>query len=296
MKFFKIIILLAMQFSVVTCFSQTNSLRQNIENFLKSKKADVGVAIYGLESGDTLTFNNDKHFPMQSVYKFHLAFAVLDEVDKGRFKLNQKYMITKDDLKPNTWSPIREKYPEGNVELTLSEILTYTVSQSDNNGCDFLFKLIGGTKKVDDYIHGLGIKDVAIKATEEEMHSDWNVQFTNYSTPKAAVELLEKFFHGKILSKSSFDFLWEAMAGTVTGPDRIKGQLPEGTTVAHKTGSSGVYDQGIMVAFNDIGIVTLPNGKHFAIAVFVANSTEDEDTNAGIIAVITKLAWDYFTK
>jgi beta-lactamase class A len=84
------------------------------------------------------------------------------------------------------------------------------------------------------------------------------------------------------------------MSGTSTGKGRIRGQLPEGTPVAHKTGTSDTNKQGITAAINDIGIVTLPDGRHFAIGIFVSNSKENEATNEKIIADITKLAWDYF--
>ena len=83
------------------------------------------------------------------------------------------------------------------------------------------------------------------------------------------------------------------MTNTVTGPNKIKGLLPKGTLVAHKTGYSGAKD-GVVAATNDIGVVQLPNGEAFAIAVFVTNSRENEKTNDGLIAQISKAAWDYF--
>ncbi len=94
----------------------------------------------------------------------------------------------------------------------------------------------------------------------------------------------------------SFDFLWKAMIETTTGSKRLKGLLPLGTVVAHKTGYSGVNKQGITAATNDVGIVTLPSGQHFAIAVFVYLSSETHETNEKIIAEIAKMAWDYFVK
>ncbi len=292
-KALAIIILLILVFHYQG-LAQTKILRQKILSILSTKKAEVGVSIYGLESKDTISINGNKHLPMQSVFKFHIALAVLHEVDKGKLSLTQKIYISKEDLMPDTWSPIREKYPDGNVKLPLSEILQYTVSQSDNNGCDILLKLIGGTKAVNDYIHKAGIKDVSIKATEAEAAKAWDVQFNNWTTPLAATKLLKTFYEQKIVSKKSFGFLWKAMLETSTGPDRIKGELPPGTLVAHKTGSSGTNKEGITSATNDIGIVTLPNGKHFIISVFVTNSKENADANEKIIADISKAAWDYF--
>lgn len=276
-----------------SAIAQSSRLKADLEEFLETKQADVGVAIMDFDNGELLIVGGDKHYPMQSVYKFHLALAVLHKVDEGRFSLDQKIRITKQDLLPDTWSPLREKYPDGNVDLPLSDILAYTISQSDNNGCDILFRLAGGTKEVEEYIHGLGILDVSIKTTEEEMHKAWEVQFTNWTTPSAAVQLLELFYRRKLLSSSSSDFLWKIMVETSTGPKRIKGNLPAGTIVAHKTGTSGRDESGVAAAVNDIGIVALPDGRHFALAVFVSNSKEDDATNEGTIAGIAKMSWDY---
>jgi beta-lactamase class A/beta-lactamase class A VEB len=255
--------------------------------------ANVELAIAGLEDNFSLTVNPNKRFPMQSVYKFPLALAVLDQVDKGKLSLERKIHVTKADLRADTWSPLRDAYPEG-VDISLSDLLGYTVSKSDNNGCDILFRLLGGTKNVESYIRSLGIKDIAIAATEEEMAQAWDVQFTNWSKPPAMLRLLTDSYRGKYLSKSSRDFLWKIMAETTTAPHRIKGLLPEGIIVAHKTGTSGTNDKGVTAATNDAGIVTLPNGKHFAIVVFVSNTTDNEKTRDGVIAQITKMVWDYY--
>ena len=289
-----LILLISLSFASVT-YAQTDSLRLKIEHIIASKKADIGVAIDEFES-DTLSINGNKHFPMESVFKFHLAVAVLIEVDKGKLSLDQKVPVKKSDLLPNTWSPLRDKYPNGNIELTLSDLLSYTVSHSDNNGCNILFELMGGTKKIDTVIHNLGIKDVSIQATEKEMSKSWNVQFGNWTTPLAAIDLLKKFNNGEVLTKKSTDFLWRIMTETSTGKNRIKGKLPMGTIVAHKTGTSGTNAHGVTAAINDIGIIVLPNGKHVAISVFVVNSKEKTDVNEKIIADITKATWDYYIK
>jgi len=85
------------------------------------------------------------------------------------------------------------------------------------------------------------------------------------------------------------------MRETETGKDRLKGQLPIGTNVAHKTGSSGTNKEGLTAAVNDIGIVFLPGGEHFFISVFVTNSKEKSEVNEKIIADIAKATWDYFS-
>lgn len=295
MKNFKLLFFtLIFQFQVTSSFSQLSTLRGKIEAIIKDKKATVGVGILNLDSGDTLNLNSSLHFPMQSVFKLHLALAVLNQIDKGKLSLNQLIFVKKSDLIPNLWSPMREKYPEGNISIPLSEILQFTVAQSDNVGCDLLFRLIGGPEKVNQYIHSLGIKDVAIKNPEVEIQADWSLQYKNWTTPSAATNLLEMSYKHKILSKNSYDFLWKTMVQTSTGLTKIKGQLPKEAIVAHKTGYSGINKEGLVGATNDIGIIVLPNGKKFAIAFFISNSTENEKTNDGIMAEITKIVWDYY--
>lgn len=285
---------LVFSFLSFSAFAQTDLLKQQIEQVLAGKKATVGVAVYGFEKGDTLSVNNQIHYPLQSIFKFHIALAVLNRVDKGELALDQKILITKKDLLPDTWSPIRDDYPNGNVQLTIAKIIEYTIAQSDNNGCDILLRLIGGAETVNDYIKSIGVKDFSIRVNEEEMHREWNIQFLNWTTPESTIEVLRKFHKGKILSEESYDFLWKTMAGTTTGVNRIKGKLPAGTTVAHKTGTSGTNEEGITAAINDVGIVTLPTGEDFAISVFVSNSKESQETNERIIAEVSKLVWDWF--
>lgn len=256
----------------------------------------MGVAIKGSHPKDTLSINGNRHFPLQSVFKLHIALAILSQVDKGKFNLNQKIRIDEKDLLPDLDSPIRKRYPNG-ITMTLSKILEYTVSQSDNVGCEILLRMIGGPEAVEKYCKESGIRDVSIKLNEEQQQADWDLQFQNWTTPKAANEILKVFYLNKnhLLSKASHRFIWKVMRETKTGKDRLRGQLPGKTIVAHKTGSSGTNKKGITAAVNDIGVVILPDGSPYFISVFVTESTENSETNEKIIADLSKTAWEYFT-
>jgi beta-lactamase class A len=277
-------------------FAQKSVLEKKINSIIEGKKGTVGVSVLGIEDKFTFNKNGDKKLPMQSVFKFHIACTVLDLVDKGKLKLDQKILIKKSDLLDNTWSPIRDKYPAGNVEVPLSEIIDYTVALSDNNGCDILLRLIGGTQTVQNFMNAKGVKDFQIKFNEEEMHKAWNIQYENYTTTNSAVNVLKKFYQGKLLTKKSTDFLMKIMLGTKTGLNKMVEQLPKNTPVARKTGSSGKNKDGLTGAENEIGIVTLPNGRHYAVAVFVSNSTETDAVNCKVISDISKAVWDHFNK
>lgn len=271
------------------------NLKDSIMSVVEGKQATVGVALI-VDGKDTLTINNDIHYPMQSVYKFHLALAVLDYMNLQQMPLDIPVYIKKSDLLPDTHSPLRDDYPQGEMQMAVSEILKYTVSKSDNNGCDILFRLLGGPDKVDRYVKSLGFSDISIVATEEEMHKDWDVQFWNWTTPLATVELLEKFRAGGILPLPFRDFLWETMVEATTGTNKIKALLPEGTIVAHKTGSSFRNSDGIKAAENDVAIVQLPDGRYYSLAIFVSGSKESDETNCKIIADISKVIYDHLVK
>ncbi|WP_236263824.1 class A beta-lactamase, subclass A2 [Dysgonomonas sp. Marseille-P4677] len=278
----------------INTFSQGNRLREDINRIIKDKHATVGVALI-VDGKDTLSVNNNFHYPTQSVYKFYLALAVLDYMDKNDLSLDHKLFIKKSDLLPNTHSPLRDDYPQGEVYMSIADILKYTISKSDNNGCDILFRFLGGPSVVDQYIRSMGIADFSIAKTEEEMHTTWDIQYLNWSTPYTAALVLEKFRTGNILSGSFHDFLWNTMVDTTTGLGKIKAGLPKDVCLAHKTGASFRNADGLNAAENDMGIVRLPDGRYYSLVVFVADSMENQKTNTGIIADISKAVYEYLT-
>lgn len=271
--------------------ARTGALERDIRVVADSVRATVGVAVVFGE-GDTLVVNNAQRYPTMSVYKFHQALALLDSLDRAGLPLTTRIPVLRSDLLSDTWSPLRDARPEGGYELTAAELLDYSVAQSDNNVCDLLFRFLGGPETVNRYVARLGVGRTAIVADEETMHRRPDNQYLNWTTPLAAVRLLERFRSGELLSAEYGDFLLETMFGTTTGPDKLRGLLPADVVVAHKTGSAFRDAQGVMVADNDIGIVRLPDGRSYSIAVFVMDSREDDRTNAAVIARISRLVYD----
>jgi len=273
--------------------AQTTTLRKTIDSIATHSKAHIGVSALLLETGDTLTYRGNDHYPMQSVYKFPISMAMLHQVDLGKYKLDENITITNDDIMPLGHSPIREAHPHGGVTMTVREISRYNIQESDGTACDVLLRLLGGTKKTDAYIKSLGVKGINIATTEKEQQQDDTTQYRNWATPVGMTQLYKVFYQGKVLSKQSYDVLWKDMASSFPGAKRIKGLLPAGTVVAHKTGTSGTHN-GFTAATNDSGIIILPNGKHLALAVFVSDSKGSEAEREGWIAQISKAVYDHF--
>lgn len=292
----KLFYIILVSFSWFQTFAQAkNELREQLNQIIAAKNATVGISIKSVEDRDTLSINGNLKMPLMSVFKFHIALTVLDQVDKGKFSLTQKIFVKKKDLHPDTWSPMREDYPNGDVYLTLDQLLRYTVSDSDNNGCDLLIDLVGGTKAVQKFINKNGIKDFVIKVNEQQMQS-WDNLYINTTTPLEATELLEKFFKGEILKETTTKYLYQIMVETSRGITWMKAGLPENTELAHRTGMSGTNNANLRAAMNDIGIVKLPNGKHLIISIFLKNITEEKEVTEKLIADLTKTTWDYFIK
>ncbi len=269
---------------------QNDALRKQIEQIASIAKGRVGVAAQILETGESVSLNAHEHFPMQSVYKLPISMAVLAEVDKGKLKLDQSVRVEKSDfVRSGQRSPVRDQNPNG-VELSINELLRFTVSESDGTTSDVLLKLIGADA-VTKYITELGITEIVVINSEKEIGQDWETQYRNWASPEGALQLLRALQERRRISEQSQQLLFKFMTETPTGPERIKGLLPKTAVVAHKTGTSGAL-RGVTAATNDIGILTLPNGQHLAIAVFVSDSPANLATREKVIAMIAKAIWD----
>jgi beta-lactamase class A len=271
------------------------SLRGQIEKIALEAKGKVGVSITILETNETVALLGEQPFPMQSVYKFPIGMAVLHQVDKGKLRLDQSIRVEKADMVPaGLRSPIRDNHPQG-VALSLRELLRYSVSESDGTACDVLLRVAGGADAVTGYLRSLGVQGVMVATTEKAMAGNEFVQYRNWAKPQSMVDLLRAFQEGRGLSAPSRELLMKWMIETPTGPRRLKGLMPAGTLVAHKTGTSGTR-KGLTRATNDVGVITLPDGRHMAIAVFVSDSRAAEAIREAVIAKIARAAWDFWSR
>jgi beta-lactamase class A len=270
-------------------------LRQQLPGLAAPAGGHVGVAIMMVETGELVSWNGAQHFPMQSVYKVPIAMVVLKRVDEGHLRLDQKIQLQSTDLTPpQVHSPIRDKYPLAAVSLTLRELLRAAIVNSDGTASDVLLRLVT-PDQVTAFLHELGVDDLTVLNFERELAGDQQVQYRNWATPEAAVRLLRLLQDGHGLSAASRGLLLSWMTETQTGLRRIRALLPAGTAVADKTGTSGSAN-GLTAATNDIGLITLPHGRHLAIAVFVSDSKAPQSVREGVIAKIARAAWDCWAK
>ncbi len=270
---------------LISCRNTESLLQKKLLELTNEFPGEVGVAmIYG---DDTICINGDEHFPMFSVAKFHQALAICEILRKEK---QTDINVAAKDLKADTWSPMREKYPDGGI-FSVNQLLEYTLIESDNNACDILFNFASPTQ-VDNIIHNWGIKDFGIAWTEDEQHTDISRCNDNWTTPFAAVQLLDRFYNNYDTDKYS-RFVWETMTKCQTGANRIPKYIgSHSTKIVHKTGTGGITPDGKVMGINDIACIILPNGQHLELAVFIKNADCTPAECEELIAKIAKICFE----
>ena len=277
-------------FLVAENSSDESALQKQIREIASDAHGKVSVACSLPKSSLNCDLDPHAHPPMQSVFKLPLAIAVLHQVKQGALTLDQPIRFLREDRIPHAYSPLQDKYPEAGVDVPLRELLQMTVSLSDNVAADILLRIAHGPDAVGDYIASFGVKGFHLQDGERALHQEVSVQYRNWFEPAGAVQLLRRISDDSPLTRVHTDLLLSWMEDSPL-TDRLKGDLPPGTRVAHKAGTSDV-DNGVAHATNDIGLITLPDGRRLAIAVFVTDSVADEATRKKVIARIARAAYD----
>jgi beta-lactamase class A len=267
------------------------SLQQQVRAIANDAQGTVSTSCWLANSDINCDLNPHGHPPMQSVFKLPLAIAVLHQVEQGKYALDQPIRFEPSDrILPHAYSPLWDKYPQAGVDVPLRELLRLTVSLSDNVAADILLRLAGGPSAVNQYIASLGIRGFHLVDNENALHHETDLQYRNWFQPAGAVALLRMIDEHSPLNAADTKFLLDIMTAP-SEKTRIGARLPPGMPIAHKTGSSDV-DNGLAHATNDIGLITLPDGRKLAVAVFVTDSRADEATRARVIAGIGKAAYE----
>jgi beta-lactamase class A len=269
-------------------------LQQQIRAIAAEAHGRVSVACSLPHTALDCDLDPHAHPPMQSVFKLPLAMLVLHQVEQHRLALDEPIrFLPSDRILPHAYSPLQDRYPAANVDVPLRELLRLSVSLSDNTAADILLRLVGGAPAVDRYMASLGIGGFHLQDNEDALHHHVAAQYDNWFEPVDAVRLLRRIADASALDRADTQLLlhWMQPSGLT---NRLQSDLPPGTAVAHKSGTSDV-DNGIAHATNDIGLITLPDGRRLAIAVFITDATADQPTRERVIATIARAIYDAAT-
>ena len=207
--------------------------------------------------------------------------------------------IRRDELDPHTWSPMMKDYPDSEFSLMVKDLLRYTLRQSDNNASNLMFGRLLGVEETDSFISTVILRrDFRIAYTEAEMSADHRRAYSNSTSPLGAAELINRLFTDSLVSRDKQDFIMRTLGECETGKDRIAAPLidRDGVSIAHKTGSGYINEEGVLAAHNDVAYICLPNGTRYSLAVFVKDFKGNETQAAEAIAHVSAAVYSILSK
>ncbi|MEP7129650.1 MAG: serine hydrolase [Sphingomicrobium sp.] len=261
----------------------------------------VGIAVRSIDDGWSVGWKADELYPQQSVSKLWVSITALDAVDKGRVRLDDRVTLGRDDL-TLFHQPIATMILGGGYTTSLDDLMFKAITTSDNTANDKLMRSVGGPAAVRAMIASKHLGAIRFYNGERALQSKiagliWSpsysignafyeardslplalrkAAFDRYvndpydgAAPSAIVSALARLKRGELLSPPSTQRLLYIMSNTKTGANRLKGGLQPGWVLNHKTGTGQVLGQD-QAGYNDIGILTAPDGRSYAVAVMI---------------------------
>ncbi|WP_419934226.1 class A beta-lactamase [Candidatus Palauibacter sp.] len=297
-------------------------LLAEIERLAPNSGGTVGVGAIHLETGRAVWFNEDDRFPMASTYKVPIAVQLLSRVDRGEISLADMVELEPTDIHPGSGT-ISNLFDDPGVALSLRNLLELMLLISDNSATDLTLTAAGGPDAVNARMAELRVDGLSVNRPTSvligdysgvETPADGRISMAEFrdraggvsaserdaareafstdardtSTPRAMAHLLAMTWAGKALGSKNTEVFKDIMLRVQTGAGRIKGVLPPGTEVGHKTGTIGGTT-------NDVGYIYLPDGAGHVIAVvFVKDSDRPVPVREAAIAQISRAIYDYF--
>ncbi|WP_380783560.1 serine hydrolase [Sphingomonas sp. R86520] len=237
-------------------------LERQLSKLVAERSGDYGIAALDLSDGSTVAINGDIPFPMASTVKVAIAAAYLADVDQGRRSLGD--MI---------------------VGRPAAKVLELMIVHSDNHATDQVLAALGGPAVIQQWLWSHKITGMRIDRNIAQLLRETGhlADSKDVATPVAMVTLLNKLDNGTVLTSQSRAFLFELMSRCATGTRRIRALLPAGTRVEDKTGTlDGVT--------NDVGFITMPDGRRVAVAVFARGGRDRQP----VIAEVARVIYDRF--
>ena len=298
--------------------SETGAIEARIAALAQIAGGRVGVTAFALEGGPSVWLNADEAFPMASTFKIAVAAAVLARVDAGELSLDTMVDIPQERYVLSDVIANRLIHP--GVALSVANLIELNITESDNTAADMLTELAGGPQAVTQWLRAQGIEDqrvdrdtaglirdfftlpdgplihtvpAALEADPQifqrgqQPNPDFDTDPRDTSSPRAMARLIARIAQGEALSEASTEFLLASMGRTRTGAGRLRGLLPGGTQIAHKTGTIGG-------TVNDAGLISLPDGRRIVVVVFVKESAAPMAERERAIAEISRTLHDWF--
>lgn len=273
------------------------TLKDSLEKITEDYTGEIGIALL-TDNGDTLLVNNEDKYPLMSVFKLHQAVSLCHRFEIRNTAIDTIVEISSETLNHDTWSPMLKDYDEKTITITVSQLLRYTLMQSDNNASNYLFDNFEKVSDVDRYIATITPREsFRLQATEAEMWHDHSRAYENHTSPLGAAILMHKVFTDSILNDEHTAFIRRTLRDCQTGSDRIVAPLSgiSGISIGHKTGSGFRNGQGRLMAHNDVAFIILPDGKYYTLAVFIKDFDGSNEDASTAISRISAAVYSYIS-
>ena len=274
-----------------------DELRTQLHQIIDNKPGRFGIALI-TDQADTLTLNNSADYPLMSVFKLHESLAVCHTLEKQGHSLDSMLTISKQEINPDTWSPMLKDYDQEGFDVSIRTLLDYLITQSDNNASNILFDRIVNVATTDSIIATL-LPERSFKLVYKESEMSWAhlLAHSNVSSPLSCAMLVDKLFTDSLISPSNQEYIKQTMAGCQTGLARIAAGLPtdKGIKFAHRTGSGYTNITGEIAAINDVAYITLPNRRSYTLAILVKDYKGSQEDAEAVMADISKTIYQYIS-
>ena len=289
------------------CTPRPEALQQEINRIAASFQGKVGIGVTQAGCDWVVGARQDEFFPQQSVSKLWVALSVMDAVDQGKVRLDQPLTLRPEDLvvfnQPMRWRLLEE----GSLTLPVQTLLQNSLSLSDNLANDKLLWTVGGPDHVRGLLKERGLEGIRFGPGERLLQSaiaglQWTpelAQARNFddarerlplehrqellaryvadpmdgATPAGISKALGQLAMGDLLSPSATQVMLDIMAHSRSGPRRLKGGVPAGWKVYHKTGT-GQELRGLATGYNDVAVFVAPDGTSYGVAVMIGETRQ----------------------
>lgn len=289
------------------CAPRPEALQQELNRIAASFQGKVGIGVTQAGCDWVVGARQDEFFPQQSVSKLWVALSVLDAVDRGKVRLDQPLTLRPEDLvvfnQPMRWRLLEE----GSLTLPVHSLLESSLSLSDNLANDKLLWTVGGPDHVRNILKERGLGGIRFGPGERLLQSgiagvQWTPELAlanNFNdarerlpmeqrqallaryvadpldgaTPAAISKALGQLAMGDLLSPANTQVMLDIMAHSRSGPRRLKGGVPAGWKVYHKTGT-GQELRGLATGYNDVAVFVAPDGTSYGVAVMIGETRQ----------------------
>ena len=272
----------------------------------------LGIAMTDLQTGEVVHFNGEEALPQQSLSKLWVALAAFDQADDGKLGLEDRATVTFSDLTVFHQPLRKQVVANGSFTTDYADYIRRALTESDNTANDMVLKAVGGPDAVRAMLRRKGLEGIRFGPGERRMQAaiaglEWDQRYSVGKTffevrdevpdavrkpafdayvadpvdgaqPVAIASALARLAMGELLSRGSTDAYLALLDDVKSGPNRLKGGLPPEWSIGHKTGTGQVFDPkpvggpAEQAGYNDVGILTAPDGKRYSVAVMIGRT------------------------